>query len=319
MLKKHNSPFVYSDGFKRYYTLDYHLKHIYNKKMCKIVLSSGMTCPNRDGTRGLGGCSFCSGAGGGEFAPDSRLSLEEQYARGIAVMQAKWRDAGFIGYFQAFSNTHAPLAELEQMLSQAAELPQISALRIATRADCVDEHVVALLKRSNELLPVSVELGLQTIHDKTAVRINRCHSFGEFCEGYSRVKNAGLAVCVHLINGLPGESRAQMLQTAKTVGRLRPDGVKLHMLHLLHGTELYRQYTQAPFPLLTNEEYIGLVCEQLLYFPPETVIERLTGDGDANTLAAPAWTRNKLQIINDIDKRLYHRDEFQGMLFDEKG
>lgn len=317
MVKKHNSPFLYSDGFKRYHTLDYHFRQKYSQKVCKVLLSSGMSCPNRDGTKGVGGCTFCSGAGGGEFSPASGISLAEQYARGAEALRNKWGEVGFIGYLQAFSNTHAPVEILEPLLRQATALPAILELRIATRADCLDADKIALLQEVSKRLPISLELGLQSIHDETAARINRCHSFAEFLDGYVRAKDAGLAVCVHLINGLPGESRAMMLQTAKVVGRLRPDGVKFHMLHLIKGTALHREYEAHPFALLSREEYVATLCEQLLYLPAATVIERLTGDADRKTLVAPGWTRNKLQVLNDIDRRLYERNEFQGMLFTE--
>lgn len=285
--------------------------------MAKIVLAGGTTCPNRDGSRGIGGCTFCSAAGGGEFCPEATVPLLDQYLAGVAEAKIKWKDAGYIGYFQSFSNTYAPIERLEKLFFAAAELPEISALRIATRADCVDDEVVALLGRVSEKLPVSVELGLQTIHDETAKRINRCHTYDEFLTGYHRLKAAGIPVCVHLINGLCGEGRPEMVASAKAVGKLCPDGVKIHMLHIIRDTALAKSYAENPFPLLTKEEYVAIVAEQLCYLPKETVIERLTGDGAAATLIAPLWTRAKMSVINDIDKYLYEHDLFQGMLFDQ--
>lgn len=306
---------VCRDG-KRYRTLARHLRETTGRRIVKIPLPSGCTCPNRDGTKGVGGCAFCTGRGGGEFSPLS-LPLAEAYRQGCDTLLQKWPGAAPVAYFQSFSNTYCPPEQLFSLLSSAAALPGVEGIRLATRADCLSSDIVAVLRETAETIPLTVELGLQTANDETAYRMNRCHTTAEFCEGYDRLQKAGIPACVHLINGLPGDTQRDMLATARLVGKLRPAGVKIHMLHLLRGSALGGQYEKAPFPLLTREEYVSIVCAQLELLCPDTVIERLTGDGDRRTLLAPDWTRNKRAVLNAIDRELSRLDTWQGRLWEE--
>ena len=287
----------------------------YGGRIVKIPLCSGATCPNRDGTKGFGGCSFCSGDGGGEFAPKKPIALSEQFEQGIND-NLKWPDAIKVGYFQSFSNTYMSAGQLKAMLEQAAALPGIGGIRIATRADCIDENKADILARFSERLPIEIELGLQTVHENTSKIINRCHSLEEWQQGYELLKRRDIYVCAHLINGLPGESGEMMLQSAKWLAKQRVDGVKLHMLHIIRGSQLAGQYQNQPFELLTLERYVDIVCAQIRVFSPETVIERLTGDGAKSTLIAPTWTLNKRNVLNSIDKRLSQLDAWQGDRFE---
>ncbi len=298
----------YRNG-KRYLTMSQYCEGRYGGRIVKIPLSSGCSCPNRDKTRGTGGCAFCW------MPPQESIgSLSEQYQIGCGRLLPKWPNARPVGYFQDYSNTHLPVRRLAALLWEAASLPGIAGLRLATRADCVDREKAALLFEVQQKtgLPVEIELGLQTVHDKTAEQLNRCHSFCEFVAGYSLLQDAGLYLCVHLINGLPGETPEMMVESARTLAALRPGGVKLHMLHLLRDTALARRYRETPFPLLSREEYVGIVCRQLEELPPETVIERLTGDGAADALLEPEWTRGKRAVLNLIDQQLARRNTRQG-------
>lgn len=298
---------------KRYYTMAQYCRQRFGGRIVKISLSSGMSCPNRDGTKGIGGCTFC--LGGAEFS-DERIPLSVQYKTGLALTN-KWQDAKPVIYFQNFSNTYAPLARVEALLSEALALHP-AGIRLATRADCINREMADLLACFSEKTVLELELGLQTVHDATAQAINRGHTFAEFCEGISLLKQRNIYVCVHLINGLPQEKPDMMLTSAKTLAALRPDGIKLHMLHVVSGTPLAATYSQSAFPLLSQQEYVDVVCNQLRYFHPETVIERLTGDGDKRTLIGPVWTRNKRGVLNAIDSALAHQDIWQGDLWEDR-
>ena len=303
------------DG-KRYRTLSRHLRETTGRRIVKIPLSAGCTCPNRDGTCGVGGCAYCTAKGGGEFAPRSG-TLAAQYETGCARLLAKWPDADRIAFFQSFTNTYCTPRRLKELLTEAAALPDVRGICLSTRADCLEREKIDILRGMNACIPVSLELGLQTASDETAKRIGRGHTFAQFVEGYTRASAAGIRVCIHLIDGLPGEDAAQMRETARQVARLRPDGVKLHMLHILRGSRLGRQWEKGPFRLLTREEYVSIVVDQLELLPPETVIERLTGDGDRRTLLAPDWTRNKRAVLNAVDAELSRRQTWQGRLWEE--
>ena len=312
MKTKHTSPFSHSDGFKRYYTLDYYYKKTFGQKMCKVPLSAGFTCPNRDGVKGYGGCSYCSGAGGGEFALPNSMPLFEQYCQQQKRLLQKWPHAGFIAYFQTFSNTYAPVSRVEAMLNEALVLPDVKGISLATRSDCVDQEMVDMLEKIAKKIHLTVELGLQTIHDITAERLNRGHDYQDFLLGYQRLKQKGIRVCVHLINGLPGETPKMMLQTARVLSRLSPDGIKFHMLYLLKGTGLAEEYNKHPFDLLTREEYVQILSDQIEWLPQECVVERISGDGREENLIAPIWTKRKLTVLNELDKELYQRNSYQG-------
>ena len=300
--------FPYSDDNKRYHTLSYHNRHTYGGKVHKAAIDAGLACPNIDGTKGIGGCTYCSG-GSGYFTKDCALSVTEQFRAEEKRIRAKHPDALITAYFQAHSNTYAPAERLEAMFREAIAAGAHS-LAVATRADCIDEEKTQLLCSLG--VPVTVELGLQTIHDSTAALINRCHTTAEFLSGYKLLKSHGLRVCVHIINGLPNEDVPMMLETAKALGQLRPDGVKIHLLHVIEGTALAHTYRSGGYNPMEKQDYIDTVVQQLRLLPPETVIERLTGDGDKNTLLAPLWSRDKISVLGGIDKRMAEIGAWQG-------
>lgn len=297
---------------KRYYTMAQYCRQRFGGRIIKIPLSSGMSCPNRDGVKGTGGCTFCSSDV--EFSKE-KMPLSVQYDAGLTSAD-KWQDAKPVAYFQSFSNTHASIERVEALLNEALTLHP-AGIRLATRADCINREMADLLACFSQKTVLELELGLQTVHDATAQSINRGHTFAEFCEGFSLLKQRNIYVCVHLINGLPQETPDMMLTSAKTLATLLPNGIKLHMLHVVTGTPLAATYCQSAFPLLSQQEYVDVVCNQLRYFHPETVIERLTGDGDKSTLIAPIWTRNKRGVLNAIDSALAHQNIWQGDLWED--
>ena len=284
------------------------LQEQYGEKVYKLSLSAGCTCPNRDGTFGVGGCAFCSAGGSGDFA--ARLApIEAQIAEAKARIARKTDAKKYIAYFQSFTNTYGPVDRLELLYRQTVQRPEIVALSLGTRPDCLGPEVMDMLCRLNGIKPVWVELGLQTAHDETAALMNRCYTLDVFTDAYRRLKEAGLTVIVHLIFGLPGESREDMLDTVRFVASLNPtvDGVKLQMLHILKGTALGARYEAEPFPLLTLEEYANLIAESVRILPETSVLHRLTGDAPGPLLLAPEWTRNKKRVLNTIHKAIGNR------------
>lgn len=309
---------------KPYYSLDYYLKETFGTKIYKLSLDSGMTCPNRDGTLGQGGCIFCSEGGSGDFAAPRNSSLEAQlHAARQRVRQKAGEAARYIAYFQSYTNTYAPVPVLRQLFTGTIRQPDIAALSVATRPDCVPDEVIALLAELNRVKPVWIELGLQTVHEKTALAIRRGYDLSCFEDALCRLKQAGLTVIVHVILGLPGETAAMMFDTARYLGtcnrtqRLGIDGVKLQLLHILKETELAVQYEACPFPLFTMAEYLDLVIDAVALLPPDIVIHRLTGDGPKSLLIAPLWSANKRQVINSMTRRFKERGMFQGCRFAE--
>lgn len=306
------NPFPFSDDNKRYHTLSYHNRHTYGKRIFKAVIDAGFTCPNIDGTRGLGGCIFCDG-GSGYFTASDRLSVREQYLLEEKRIREKYPIAGIIAYFQAHSNTYCTSERLKALLSEAVSCGA-DGIAIATRADCLDGEKADII--ASLPVPVTVELGLQTVSDETAAKITRCHSFAEFLEGYRLLKDRKIRVCVHIIDGLPGEKRENMLETARVLGRLRPDGVKIHLLHVIKGTRLCEMFESGEYKPLEKAEYVDTVIGQLELLPAETVIERITGDGDKKKLAAPLWSADKISVLGGIDKRMAELGTYQGRLFE---
>ncbi len=311
------NPYPYSDTNKRYYTYDYYLKQTFGGKCAKIPLDAGMTCPNIDGRCATGGCIYCSGRGSGDFAAQPTLSIEEQYRCVREQLSRKWSVDRCIPYFQAHTNTYAPLSRLRTLFETALALPGAVGLNIATRADCLPPEVVEYLSELSERTVLTVELGLQSVHDKTAVLINRGHTWAQFCQGYEalRAANKNIHICVHLIFGLPGETREDMLETIRRVAALHPHQVKIHLLHVLEGTPLAGMYRAGEYTPMEREDYVETVVEALTLLPPDTVIGRLTGDGMAEQLLAPEWSRRKVSVINDIDKALFARGLYQGIYF----
>ncbi|MBQ9784365.1 MAG: TIGR01212 family radical SAM protein [Clostridia bacterium] len=319
MTQAASNPYPNSDTNKRYYTYDYYLRRTFGGKCAKLPIDAGMTCPNIDGRCATGGCIYCSDRGSGDFAQDSVLSVREQIARQKAAYAHKWDTSRCIAYFQAHTNTYAPVSRLRELYEEALAQEGIVGLNIATRADCLPDDVVAYLASLASCTTLTVELGLQSSNDATARLINRGHTYAQFLEGYEKLRRASerIGICVHVIFGLPGESDADMMQTVRDVAALRPDQVKIHLLHVLRGTPLARMYEKGLYTPLSRERYVGLVSDALELLPPDTVIGRLTGDGKADDLLAPDWSRKKTAVINDIDKLLYARGSWQGKFFAE--
>lgn len=316
MTQKDTNPFPYSDSNKRYYTYEYYLRRTFGGRVAKLAVDGGFTCPNIDGRCGVGGCIYCSGRGSGDFAPRASLSITEQLEAGKRAVASKWKTDKYIAYFQAHTNTYAPVATLEGKFCEALAFPGIVGLNIATRADCLGADVVSLLSSLAGRTSLTVELGLQSADDETARLINRGHDFATFTEGCERLRRADsrIGICVHLIFGLPGETREKMLESVRRVAALRPDQVKLHLLYVIKGTRLGDMYERGEYTPMERGDYIDTVKDALTLLPEKTVIARLTGDGAPDTLLAPLWSRRKTSVVNDIDKALYSEGLRQGML-----
>lgn len=298
------------DG-RPYYALHAWLKQTFGTKVYKLALDAGMSCPNRDGQVGYGGCIFCSAGGSGEFA-------HGQIEAAKKLISGKIPDGGpYIAYFQSFTNTYAPVSRLQELFPAAMQPEEIAALSIATRPDCLEPEKIRLLKELNRKKPVWVELGLQTIHPKTAAWIRRGYDISCFEETVRQLKEAGLTVIVHLILGLPGETKDQMLQSVDYTAHFSPaiDGIKLQLLHVLKGTDLGEIYEREPFPVFSLEEYADFVVTCLEHLPPSMVIHRLTGDGPKRLLIAPEWSADKKRVLNTIARRLRERDSWQGKAY----
>ena len=304
--------FKYSDDNKRYHTFNYYLKNKYQSKVAKVSLNAGFTCPNRDGTKGTGGCIFCSSTGSGDFAGNIQDSLEIQFSNVSLLLQNKWPNCKYIAYFQANTNTYGPLKKIKACIEPFINKKNVVAISIATRPDCLETDVLNYLAEVNNRCDLWVELGLQTIHDQTGELINRGHNYQDFLDGLNKLRKLKINVCVHIINGLPGETYEMMLETAKAVGQLDIQALKIHMLYVIEKTKLHQLYLQQPFKILSRDEYIDLVVKQLSYIPENIVIERLTGDGNISDLVAPLWSIRKVTILNDIDKLMVAKDYYQG-------
>ena len=298
---------------KHYNTIHNYYIHKFGTKVYKIPLNGGFTCPNIDGTVATGGCTFCSYMGSGDFAGNKRNSLKEQFDSIQQMMHNKWKDGKYIAYFQANTNTHAPLSRLKELFDEAIKLDEkIVMLSIATRPDVLPDDVIAYLGELNTRMPVQVELGLQTIHQRTSDLINRAHDLATFDDAVRRLRQQNIEVVVHIINGLPHETKEMMLETALHLNTLDIQGIKIHMLHLMEKTKMGHQYKKDPWPLLTLEEYVDIVCEQILHLRKEIIIHRITGDAPSSMLIAPLWTKKKFVVMNEIDKRLRKLKLYQG-------
>ncbi len=308
------NPYKYSDTNKRYYTYDYWLKQTFGGKVAKIPLDAGFTCPNIDGKCSVGGCIYCSQRGSGDFAQSADIPIVEQFNITKQALGGKWKTDKFIPYFQAHTNTYAPLDVIKEKIEPVMELSGVVGLNIATRADCLEDCVVEYLASLAERTVLTVELGLQTVHDRTAMLINRGHMYADFEEGYRKLRDASdkINICVHIIFGLPEESREEMLYTVRAVSSLHPDQVKFHLLHVLKNTRLAQMYESGEYTPMTMEEYVDVVASAITLLPEDTVVGRLTGDGMGSELLAPEWSRKKTCVINDIDKRLYESEAWQG-------
>lgn len=283
-----------------YYSLNQYLKDTFGEKVYKLALDAGFTCPNRDGTLDTRGCIFCSGAGSGDFAECRNLSVTEQIVQGKKRVEKKIKSGKYIAYFQAFTNTYAPVEKLRNVYEEALMQPDVAAISIATRPDCLPHDVIDLLAELNRIKPVWVELGLQTIHEKSAEYIRRGYPLAVYDDAVRKLKNAGLTVITHVILGLPGETKEEMKQTVSYVGAGGADGIKLQLLHVIHGTDLEKEYLAGKFRTLELDEYVRLVADCLELLPRNMVIHRMTGDGDKRTLVAPMWSADKKRVLNAL-------------------
>ena len=302
-------------GEKRYYSLDYYLKEIYGEKLYKIALNGGCTCPNRDGTCGTRGCIFCSEGGSGDFAAGPFLSISEQLQAGKELVSKKYHGKGYIAYFQAFTNTYAPISHLRKIFTEAIEDPEVKILSIATRPDCLGTEVLALLKELNEKKPVWIELGLQTIHPETASFIRRGYDLDVFEHAVQNLNKLGITIITHIILYLPGETADDMLATIRYLNKLPIPGMKLQLLHILDHTDLADIYKKKPFYLPDMETYFGLLGKCICNLRPDIVIHRLTGDGPKSLLIAPLWTGNKRLVLNTMQKYFREHHIWQGKEF----
>lgn len=301
---------------KRYHTLDYYLKTKYGKKVFKIPLNASFSCPNRDGTKGIGGCTFCSNKGSGDFAGNPLHSLNQQYDEMIKVMERKWPDAYYIVYFQAYTNTYGSLKKLKETYEPFIGKEKVIGMSIATRPDCIDEEIVAYLSElKTHFKEFWIELGLQTSFDKTADLIHRCYSYSCFEKAVFLLNQAKIKIVVHIIDGLPNETKKMMIQTIKKLNKLPLFGIKIHMLNIIKGTKIAQDYQKQKFSLLTEEEFVDIVIEQLKYLKGSVIVHRIGGDSDAQQLIAPQWVLKKLSVVDKIDQKMEEEGVFQGDLF----
>ena len=307
------NPFEFSSDNKRYHTLNYHNRKAYGRKIYKAVIDCGFTCPNIDGTRGTGGCIFCDGGSG--YFTDGTLSVTGQLEKEIRRIRERHGNVPVTAYFQANTNTYEPVEKLREIFFSVLDFPEVCGISVGTRADCLPDDVLSLLSEINEKTGLTVEAGLQTVHDRTLEKINRCYSHAEFLDGFRKLKNMNIRTCLHIINGLPDETPEMMLETARQIAVMKPDSVKIQMLHVIRGTPLEKLYKSGKFVPLTKEEYINITVRQLELLPPETVIERITGDGDKTKLVAPLWSADKISVLGGIDRHLAELDTFQGRLY----
>ena len=302
---------------KRYHSLNYFLRNKFNEKIYKISLDGGFTCPNRDGKVAKGGCTFCSARGSGDYAGSRILSINEQFNDRKKMMEKKWKDGKYIAYFQAYTNTYAPVEELRQKYEEAIKQENVVALSIATRPDCLDDDVVDLLEEISKKTYLWVELGLQTINDESARNFNRGYDFKVFEEGIKKLQDRNIEVVVHTIFGLPGETKEDMLKTVDYVAHSGAQGIKFHLLHLMSGTQMVKQYESGELKLLSQEDYIDLICKGIAMIPQDMVVHRLTGDAPRESLIGPMWSLKKWEVLNAIDKALEDNDIYQGKNFEE--
>lgn len=312
-----NNPFPYSFNEKRYHTFNYYLKSRYQCKVSKVILDAGFTCPNRDGSKGYGGCIFCSEKGSGDSNVSLSQNLLKQYEDNKAVMDRKWPNGLYIPYFQSFTNTYGPLEKIIEMTKPFSQMDEVAEISISTRCDCLKDETIEYLDSLCEKKPIWLELGLQTSNDNTGKLINRCYDFEDLKDALYRLEKTRIRTCVHIMNGLPFETKEDMLQTAKDISHLPFDGIKIHMLHVIRNTKLGDMYQEKPFELISREEYIKLVVDQLELLKPQVVIQRLTGDPIKEDLLAPDWLLNKTTILNDIDKLMRKKDTYQGIRYEQ--
>ena len=304
--------FKYSLDNKRYHTLNYHFKNKFGKKVFKVSLNANFSCPNKINGKG---CIFCSRLGSGDFAGNVNKDLVTQFNEVKDIMEKKWPDAYYIAYFQANTNTFAPVSVLKEKYESVLNLPNVIGIDIATRPDSISEECLEYLKELNERTNLTIELGLQSIHEDTLKFIRRGHTLKQFEECVKKLKENNINVVVHIINGLPNETKEMMLETVKYLNKLNIDGIKIHMLHVIKDTDLGDLYLKEPFHILTKEEYIDIVVSQLELLKPEIVIHRITGDPKKEDLIEPTWLLKKFCVLNDIDKEMKRKNTYQGKYY----
>ena len=302
--------FKYTLDNKRYHTLNYHYKNKYGKKTFKVSLNGNFSCPNKE--KDGHGCIFCSRLGSGDFAGNKNDDLITQFNKVKKIMEQKWPNSYYIGYFQANTNTYAPLNELKEKYETILNLPNVIGLNVATRSDAINKSCYDYLEELNKKTNLTIELGLQSIHEKTLKFINRGHDLANFKKTVKELQKRNIEVVVHIINGLPGETKEDMIETVKYLNKLKINGLKIHMLHIIKNTDLADYYEKHPFHILTEEEYIDIVISQLEYLDPKIVIHRITGDPKKEDLIAPTWLLKKFCVLNDIDKEMVKRNTYQG-------
>lgn len=309
--------FKYSSTNKRYHTLDYYYKNRFNEKIFKVSLNANFSCPNIDGTVGYGGCIYCSKTGSGEFAGNKEEAIEKQFIEVKETMLKKWPKAKYIGYFQARTNTYAPVETLRKLHNKVLAQKDVIGINISTRPDSITDECLDYLEELNKKTYLTIELGLQTTNPKTTKLINRCHSLECFEEMVIKLRKRNIDVIVHIINGLPYETKEDMLNTAKYLNNLDIQGIKIHMLSILKDTPLEYLYKKDNFHILTKEEYVDIVIDQLELLRPEIVIHRITGDPKIDDLVEPTWLTKKFCVLNDIDKEMVRRNSYQGKKLNE--
>lgn len=305
--------FKYTLDNKRYHTLNYFYKNKFSIKVFKVSLNGGFSCPNLDGRIGYGGCIYCSKSGSGEFGGDKEDSLEEQFLKMKEVVNKKHIPCKYIGYFQARTNTYASLDVLKEKYECILKQNDVIGLNIATRCDAISEDCLDYLEELSKRTFLTIELGLQTIHEKTSILINRCHSLKQFEDMVIKLRKRNINVCVHIINGLPYETEEMMLDTVRYLNKLDIQGIKIHMLYIIKDTVIDTMYKKERFKILSKEEYIDIIIKQLELLRPEIVINRITSDPDKETLVEPRWLVDKCQLLNDIDKEMKRRNTYQGI------
>lgn len=305
--------FKYTNSNKRYHTLDYYYKNRFHEKVFKVSLNAGFSCPNIDGKVGYGGCIYCSKTGSGEFAGNKEDSLEKQFLEIKNMMLKKWPKAKYIGYFQARTNTYAPVNELKKMYEKILNQENVIGLNIATRPDAISDECLDYLEELNKKTYLTIELGLQTTKEETTKLINRCHSLQCFEDMVKKLRERNIDVVVHIINGLPYETKKDMLNTVKYLNKLDIQGIKIHMLSITKDTPIEKMYQEEKFKLLSKEEYIDIVVDQLELLREEIVIHRITGDPKLDELIESTWLTKKFCVLNDIDKEMVRRDTYQGI------
>ena len=305
--------FKYTLDNKRYHTLNYFYKNKFGIKVFKVSLNGGFSCPNLDGTVGFGGCIYCSKSGSGEFGGDKEKSLTEQFNEMKEIVNKKHIPCKYIGYFQARTNTYANIETLKAKYEEVLAIPDVIGLNIATRCDAISNECLDYLTELNKRTLLTIELGLQTIHEKTSKLINRCHTLEQFDSMVKQLRERHINVVVHIINGLPYETEDMMMDTVRHINSLDVQGIKIHMLHIIKDTGMANLYLKEKFHVLSKEEYIDIVIKQLEILDPRIIVNRITSDPDKDTLIEPVWLIEKCQLLNDIDKEMKKRNTYQGI------